>query len=132
MSTVTILGSRGETDVPEDDLILGTDFTFAVDLTSDGSPTGTAVALTGYALQFVLRRPNATETDIPLLSKTTGGGGITIGDGSGTDDRASIAIARADHLDIGPGWAEWALWRTDTNRVLASGRVFLTARPRQV
>jgi hypothetical protein len=90
------------------ELFLNADSTVQVNVKqSDGT---TAQTMTGWALAFVLRRTDG----VLVLNKATGGSGITIGDGSGTDDRATVAIADTDTA----GWTagrdyEWSLWRGD-------------------
>ncbi len=103
----------------------GGDRSVRVDVTTEDGGT-TPQTMTGWALMFVLRRSNGAL----VLSKTTGGGGITIGNGSGTDDRATIAIARADTLNQSPGKDYvWALWRTDdgSDTPLAYGPCLIVA-----
>lgn len=86
------------------------DHTVRVDVvTVDGGST--PQAMTGWALAFTIRETKATGSLV--VSKTTVSG-ITIGNGSGTDDRATIAIADTDTT----GWPAgrhyvWGLWRTD-------------------
>ncbi len=91
------------------ELFLNADSTVQVNVKqSDGT---TAQTMTGWALAFRLRRNN---DDSLVVSKATGGSGITIGNGSGTDDRATIAIADTDTA----GWPagrdySWSLWRAE-------------------
>lgn len=91
---------------------------------------GTAQTMTGWALEFILRDQ---EDDAEVLKKTVAGGGITIGNGSGTNDRATVVILRADTLALVPGAYDYALWRTDASNsvVLALGTAVLAAVPRQ-
>lgn len=91
------------------ELFIGADTTLRIDVTTtDGGAT--PQTMTGWALAFYLRRAN----DVLLVSKTTGDG-ITIGNGSGTDDRATVAITDTDMAGIEPPGREYrfALWRTD-------------------
>jgi hypothetical protein len=90
-------------------LFIGADVTVRVDVKQ--SDEVTAQTMTGWALSFVLRRAN---DDGLVVNKSTGTG-ITIGNGSGTDDRASVALLRADTSawPAGDNYA-WALWRTDS------------------
>lgn len=100
------------------------DITLTVDVkTTDGGAT--PQTMTGWALAFVLR---STDGRL-ILSKATSGAGITIGTGSGTDDRATIVIADTDTT----GWTagrsyEWSLWRSDalSDIPLAYGPATLT------
>lgn len=92
---------------------------FDVTTTAGGA---TPQTMTNWDLAFVVRdgRGNA------VVAKTTGSG-ITIGNGSGTDDRATVTITETD---ISEGWAEGrmyrgALWRTDTDVPLWDGVVHL-------
>ncbi len=86
------------------------DHTVRVDVvTVDGGAT--PQTMTGWALAFRLRRNN---DDSLVVSKATGGSGITIGNGSGTDDRATIAIADTDTADWPAGRDySWSLWRAE-------------------
>lgn len=85
---------------------------------------GAAQTMTGWALAYIWRDRNGASK----LSKTTSSG-ITIGNGSGTDDRATVSIAQADTLTLAPGKYSWALWRTDSTNddVLAEGTLILAA-----
>ena len=74
---------------------------------SGGSPQN----MTGWSLAYVWREKDGT---FPLvLSKTTGGFGVSIGNGAGTNDRATVTIDAAD-TDGLPGEFDGALWRTDS------------------
>ena len=87
-------------------------------VTVDGGST--PQTMTGWALTFVVRLG-----DVLMLSKTTVSG-ITIGNGSGTDDRATIDIEDTDTESWTPGQRyRWALWRSDTGNEtpLAHGRL---------
>ena len=76
-------------------------------VTVDGGST--PQTMTGWQLAFVVRLG-----EVLMLSKTTGAG-ITIGDGAGTGDRASIDIEDTDTEAWTPGQLyRWALWRSDT------------------
>ena len=65
--------------------------------------------MTGWALDFVIRKVNG-QRDL-VVSKTTSAG-ITIGNGNGTDDRATVAIADTDLIAVPGRDYEYALWRT--------------------
>ena len=84
------------------------DWTVRIDVvTEEGGVT--PQTMTGYALAFVIREQ---VTDALVCTKTTPSG-ITIGNGAGTDDRATVAIADTDILHP-PGRNYYgALWRTD-------------------
>ena len=72
---------------------------------------GAAKNMNGWALTFEIKATRTSTT--ALISKTTVSG-ITIGDGAGTDDRASITISDADAeaaLSEGVYWCQ--LRRTD-------------------
>jgi len=129
-----------ETNIGRGEWLIGAAFTFRVLRTNTGSRAGTAVAMTGYGLKFVLRR-NARDATA-LISKTTGSAEITIGNGTyppddpfspngatgGTDDMASVTILETDGATLAEGTYHWALWRTDgtNDRPLAWGTVRLT------
>lgn len=83
-----------------------------------------AQAMTGWSLAYVWRKADGTLA----LSKTTSSG-ITIGNGSGTDDRATVTIDAADTVSLAPGTYNYALWRTDSTNddPLAYGTLVLSA-----
>lgn len=89
-------------------LYRASDWTVQIDVvTEDGGST--PQDMTGYALAFVIRR----RTDGALVCSKTTSAGITIGNGAGTGDRATITITDADILHQ-PGTNYYgALWRTD-------------------
>jgi hypothetical protein len=112
-----------ETQIDRGQWYIGSDFTFRVLVTSDGTAAGTPTTMTGYGLAFVVRQKDG---DL-ILSKASGGNGISLVSVGGTNDAADVTIARADTLAQPEQWATWALWRTDTDRPLAVGTVYLTA-----
>lgn len=72
-------------------------------VTTDGGTT--PQTMTGWTLEFVIRRI----PDDALVCQLT----PTIGNGSGTDDRATVAVGVTD-ITHPPGRNyEWALWRVD-------------------
>ncbi len=79
--------------------------------------------MTGWALTWELQDSPA---DSPHFSKTVGSG-ISIGNGSGTDDRATITVADTDTESLEPGLYYHQLRRTDagSERVLSFGTVVL-------
>lgn len=92
---------------------------FDVKTTKGGA---TAQTMTGWSLLFVVRRRSDNAV---VVSKTTASG-IAIGNGDGTDDRATVTLGETDIV----GWTEGreykgALWRTDTDVPLWSGVVWL-------
>lgn len=82
---------------------------------SAGSPQN----MTGFALLWEL----ADQDGVVQVSKTSGGGGITIGNGDGTNDRATVTVAQADTEALTPGTYTHRLRRTDAGSelVLAYG-----------
>lgn len=76
---------------------------------SDGS---TAQSMTGWALKWVLKRSQYAST--ALLTKTTGGSGITTDDEDGTDDQAVIDIDKADTSSLTAKTLWHELYRTDS------------------
>lgn len=89
--------------------------------------SGAAQAMSGWTLAYVWRAgPSAV--DRLIFSKATGGSGITVGNGSGTNDRATVTIDRADVIGVrGKVW--WSLYRTDgtDDDVLAAGTLMVVA-----
>lgn len=79
--------------------------------------------MTGWTLSYVWREANGQLA----FSKGTGGSGITIGNGSGTNDRATVTIDRADTQGLRGSVYSWALWRTDgtSDDPLATGTLRL-------
>lgn len=75
--------------------------------TTDGGAT--PQTMTGWALAFAVRR---TGDDALVCSYTTSAG-ITIGNGAGTDDRATVAVVDTDVTHPKGNNYEWSLWRTD-------------------
>jgi hypothetical protein len=66
--------------------------------------------MTGWGVEFVLRRRLNGAADLTL---TTAGGAITFDDDAGTNDRATVAIADTDTLNLANGRYAYALRRTD-------------------
>lgn len=85
---------------------------------------GAPQTMTGWSLSYVWRVQVTGEL---AFSKATGGSGITIGNGSGTDDRATVTIDRADTVNLEGTVYDWALWRTDgtDDDLLAGGTLVL-------
>lgn len=83
--------------------------------------------MTGWSLGFAIY----TTSDVARVSKATGGSGITIGNGSGTNDRATVTLTHADTRDLKSGLYQWALWRTDAGfeNVLGFGTLVLSDAP---
>lgn len=83
--------------------------------------------VSGFALRWVLERivPGGLRTDV--LSKTSGDG-ITVENGSGTNDRVVVAIGAADTESIDAEVYHHALWRTDSGNeaLLAEGSAMLS------
>lgn len=86
---------------------------------------GAAQTMTGWALEWVLRRSAASST--ATLTKTTGAGEIAISNGAGTNDRATVTITDDDTLNLVAGTYEYALRRADAGneQVLAFGKLEL-------
>lgn len=84
---------------------------------------GAAQNMTGWSLAYVWRDVRGAI----VFSKATGGSGITIGNGAGTNDRATTAIDAADTQGLA-GEYSWALWRTDSTNddPLAVGTVYVS------
>ena len=90
----------------------------------------TPQTMTGWALEFTLRAEAANGTGTEHITKTTAGGAVTIGNGAGTNDRATVTILAADTATLKEGkYYEFALWRTDTGsrQPLVYGTAYLTA-----
>lgn len=112
----------------ERNIVRGEFFQNAVNVIRDNivDADGAAQVMTGWSLEFVVRDPNGTA----VITKTTSAG-ITIGDGAGTDTRATITVDVADTsaLTIRTGTYTWAMWRTDsTNDVPLTWGTFVITR----
>lgn len=93
-------------DLTPGELFAGVDHSLVFDVVDSA---GAAQTMTGWALKFVLRRLDGT-----LVFEKTTVSGITIGNGVGTDDRATVAVADTDTLGWPGGWDyKYTLWRTD-------------------
>lgn len=99
--------------VASDNWFTGESKTLEIDvLQSDGA---TAQAMTGWTLEWKLLTGKGGSE---LISKSTGGSGIAIGNGDGTDDRATITIEASDTSDLVINHLTQyyhELWRTDTD-----------------
>lgn len=105
-----------------DGWFLGEDKDLVIDVVDvNGDPQN----MTGWTLDWVLRR--ATGSADTVLQASDAEVTITISNGDGTNDRATIAVARAGTSGLAPGTYAHALRRTDTNSdtVLAAGTVVL-------
>ena len=94
-----------------DGFFIGEDKTLTIEVVqSDGS---TAQTMTGWALIWELM---TSPTGSVVLTKTTSSG-VTIGDGDGTDDRATVVITDEDTeaLSAGPARYYHRLRRSDDN-----------------
>jgi hypothetical protein len=104
-----------------DNWFVGEDKTFLVDVVqSDGS---TPQAMTGWALTHeIMDRAGGTVQ----LSHTVGDG-ITIGNGDGTNDRATVTITDAEGETLGAGTYYHRLRRTDagSEQMLSFGSAVL-------
>lgn len=104
------------------ELFIAADQSLIIDVKQ--SDLTTPQTMTGWAEEFVLRSGDGRL----VVSKTVSGGGITIGNGSGTGDRATITVADTDTTGwpAGRGYT-WGLWRTDngTDVPLAYGSATL-------
>ena len=102
--------------------MIGEDRTIRIDVLQ--SDDVTPQAMTGWALTWELLDKRGGTV---LLSKTTAAGGITIGNGDATDDRATIPVADTDLEAVAslavPGTFFHVLRRTDagSEAVLAFG-----------
>lgn len=115
----------------ESTLTLFTSADISLQINVKQSDLTTPQVMTGWALGFVLRSSDGRL----ILNKATGGQGVTVGNGSGTDDRATVALADTDTTGWPSGRSyEWALWRTDdgTDIPLAYGPATLQKAAAQV
>lgn len=86
-----------------------TDQVVQIDVTTtDGGAT--PQTMTGWTLEFVVRRAS---DEALVVSKTTASG-ISIGNGSGTNDRATVTIADTDIATLPGRNYHGGLWRTDS------------------
>lgn len=85
--------------------------------------SGNPQAMTGWSLAYIWRDAVGNA----VVTKTTASG-ITVGDGDGTDDLATVTVDAADtSAQTGKKYA-WALWRTDSTNddPLATGTLVLS------
>lgn len=121
-----------EFEVFQDDLVVNDDGEYV---------SGTPQNVAGWALAFVLRNANNSSGD-PVLSKTTGGSGITItgsynASHASNTQRVVVAIADTDTFSdagaivIGPKTYRYSLKRTDagSEKTLARGKFILQIEP---
>lgn len=85
------------------------------------------IDVSAFELAWVMEELHDAAGD--LLSKASGGEGITVGDGAATGDRVTVAVDSADTLDLEARVYRQALWRTDTEdpQLLAFGAAMLQA-----
>lgn len=89
-------------------LVIGDDKTVRIDVTDEN---GAAKNMTGWALTWEIKSSRTSST--ALVTKTTSDG-ISIGNGAGTGDRATITIADTDLEDTLSEGTYWhQLRRTD-------------------
>lgn len=118
ISEWTITDSKRQINFP-----LGARRVHRVDVVDD---TEAPQSMAGWDLAYVWRNQAGTL----VFAKTTAvDDGLTVGDGAGTNDRATATISRDDTVDLSPGRYSWALWRTDSDNddVLAEGTLVLSA-----
>jgi len=110
-----------ETNVAHGSLFVGADSTWRVTVTDSA---GAAQTMTGWALEFVLRKHQSDGKGQKVFSTTT----ATLSNGTDTDDVASFPIADTDTDNLAPGTYDWSVWRVDSGNetVLAYGTVALT------
>ena len=106
----------------DDHYFAGEDKTLVFDIVD---VNGAAQTMTGWALEWVVRRSASSTT--ATLTKTTGAGTVALSNGSGTDDRATVTITDDDTLNLVTGTYVYALRRTDagSEQVLAFGTLEL-------
>jgi hypothetical protein len=100
----------------------------------DSADPPAAQVMTGWALEFKVSVDPETTT-AALISKTTGSG-ITIGNGTGTNDQASVSLQPADTWSsstfvVDPGDYWYSLRRTDSGfeTPLIWGKIRIAAIP---
>ena len=113
-----------ESRIDAGEWFVGEDHTLQIDVVDSA---GAVKNMTGWSLTWSLTRKRGEGPTI--ISKTTGASQITIGNGSGTGDRATVTVARADTVDLAPGRYYHSLWRTDgaNDTVLSYGDCVLSA-----
>ena len=67
--------------------------------------------MTGWTLTFIMR--SGTNSSRFSLTKSSPSSGITIVNGSATNDKARVSIDAADTVSWPSGRASYALWRSD-------------------
>ncbi len=115
--------SKQQNITADDHFFAGEDKTLVFDIVDSA---GAAQTMTGWALECVFRR-SAAASAVAFTTPTTGLGTITIGNGTGTDDRATVTVSDDLTVNLVTGTYEYALRRTDAGneQVLAYGTLEL-------
>lgn len=108
---------------------LATSFSFVILVTSDGTATGTAVAMTGHTSEFVLRDfladgeiDNVSAALLTLTSPTK----IVYSNSAGTDDKVTVTVTNTDlAITMRARKIHWTFWDTTSHVPRASGTVIL-------
>lgn len=105
-----------------DNWFIGEDKNILIDVYDSA---GATQAMTGWALTWELKA--AARSTSALISLTTAGLTITIGDGDGSDNRATIIIDDTDTEALKPGTYYHQLRRTDSlsEQILSHGSAVL-------
>lgn len=114
-----------ETNIPKGQIFIGG--TKIIDFHVKQADETTPQSMTGWSLTFIMRA-GFTDDQFEIIKTTAVDGGITISSHSGTDDKASISLLRADTLNWPSGNAQYSLWRSDdpNDEPLAYGTIYLT------
>lgn len=88
------------------------------------SDESTPQNMTGWSLTYEILTTKFGKVEI---SKTVSGGGVSIGDGDGTNDRATITINDTDTENLYEGTHYHRLRRTDAGfeQTLSEGEIYL-------
>ena len=118
------MGAKRQNITLDHGFFIGTDRTIKIKVTEDDETT--AQVMTGFALTWELKE---SPTGTVLITKSTGGDGITIVNGDGTNDEADIVLADEDTEGLTPGLKYHHLRRTDAGSelVLTFGDAHLRA-----
>ena len=116
-----------ETDIDKsENVFTAEDRPLAYDVVDSATP---AVPLDVSAFDLIWELKVSLDAATALVTKATGGGGITVGDGVATNDRATVDLTDADTAGLKPGTYFHVLRRTNSANAswLSYGKITITS-----